>query len=242
MYAVPVSLANASPYSTAVAAYSGVGMTVSETDGEYPEQAPMMVFATTDYSAPNSTQNYEFQQFALTPSVTDDTIADTLDTENVNYYGVTQESGVGIAFYQTGVLFGLSTAPLDMNTFTNEIWLKSAIEAALMTLLLNLSQLSANTQGLSQLAGIIQPQINQGLSNGTISIGKPFTPAQQAYVTSITNDPLAWYQVQNSGYWFNPIITSFVALNGRTQYSASYTLIYSQNNAIRKIIGTDILI
>lgn len=242
MYCPPVSLENASAYATALAAYSGVGMTVSETTDEYPEQIPMMIFAATDYSAANSTQNYEFQQFVLTPSVTDDSVGDELDTESVNYYGVTQESGDGIAFYQTGVLFGLATAPLDMNTFTNEIWLKSAVEAAIMTLLLSVAKLSANTQGLSQLASIIQPVINQGLSNGTISIGKPFTPAQQAYVTSVTGDPLAWYQVQNGGYWFNPVIVPFTALNGRTQYKANYTLVYSKDDAIRKVTGTDILI
>lgn len=242
MYTVPVSLANAATYAAALVNYGGVGLTISETAGEYPEQVPMMILAATDYTAADSVQNYEFQQFALTPSVSDDNTANSLDTIRVNYYGVTQQAGQLVAFYQQGVLQGLPTSPADMNVYANEIWLKDAADVAILSLLLVLPKISANIQGQSQITSVLQTVVGLGLNNGTISVGKTLTTAQILYITEITQDSNAWYQVQNLGYWLNVVITPFVALSGATQYQANYTLVYSKNDDIRKVNGTHVLI
>ena len=205
---------------------------------QFPEMFPMMIEAATDYTGVNSVQNYEYQQVAgLTPSVSDDNTANAYDAINVNYYGVTQTAGQQLAFYQQGKLQGLITDPLDMNTYVNEIWLKDAATVAIMNLLLALNQISANAQGRSQILGILQGVINQALNNGTISVGKTLTTLQQAFITQETGDPLAWYQVQNSGYWVDVVIV-LVGLN----YQATYTLIYSKDDVIRKVNGIHTLI
>lgn len=207
---------------------------------EFPEMFPMMIEAATNYAAFNSVQNYEFQQVAgLTPSVSNDANANTYDQLRINYYGSTQNAGQIINFYQTGVLMGISTNILDMNAYVNEIWLKDAAGAAIMTLLLTLSQVPANAQGVNLLLAVLQNVINQALNNGTISVGKTLTNEQQMYITSATGDPLAWYQVQNSGYWVNIVITSS---GTPAVYTATYTLIYSKDDVIRKVIGTHTLI
>lgn len=208
---------------------------------QFPEMLPMMIEAATNYQGINSVQNYEFQQVAgLTPSVADDSDADAYDALRINYYGVTQTAGQQIAFYQTGVLMGIGTNIQDMNAYVNEIWLKDAAGAAIMTLLLSLLQLPANNQGITQLSGVLQSVINQALNNGTISVGKTLSATQQMFITSATGDPLAWYQVQNSGYWFNVVITP-VGSNP-VRYEATYTLIYSKDDVIRKVNGVHTLI
>lgn len=207
---------------------------------QFPEQFPMMIEAATNYYAFNSVQNYEFQQVAgLTPSVNNDTDANTYDALSINYYGATQQAGQIISFYQRGVLMGLPTNILDMNAYVNEIWLKDAAGAAIMTLLLSLAQVPANNQGRNQILAVLQGVINQALNNGTISVGKTLTTAQQMYITSATGDPLAWYQVQNTGYWVNVVIT---ASGSPVQYTATYTLIYSKDDVIRQVNGTHTLI
>ena len=213
---------------------------------QFPEMFPMMIEAATNYAGFNSVQNYEFQQVAgLTPSVTSDSQANVYDYSSgglgVNYYGSTQQAGQIINFYQQGVLMGsaVSTNILDMNAYVNEIWLKDAAGAAIMTLLLALSQVPANAQGREQLLAVLQSVINQALNNGTISVGKTLTNAQQMYITSATKNPLAWYQVQNSGYWFNVVITP---TGSPVQYIATYTLIYSKDDVIRQVVGTHTLI
>jgi len=207
---------------------------------QFPEMFPMMIEAATDYSQVNAVQNYEYQQVAgLTPSVSTDANADTYDNIYVNYYGVTQQAGQQIAFYQQGFLQGASipTNIIDMNAYVNEIWLKDAATVALMNALLTLTQIPVNAAGESQIVSILQTVIDEALNNGTISVGKTLTTNQKQYITQVTNDPLAWYQVQNSGYW----IGVDIELQGSI-YVATYTLIYSKNDVVRKIEGTHTLI
>ena len=208
---------------------------------EYQEQIPMMIEAATDYSASNTVQNYMYQvNFSgISPTVSSDALADTMDAASVNYYGSTQNAGTILNFYQRGVLMGLSSDPLDMNTYVNEIWLKDASTAAIMNLFLILTQIPANAQGRSQLLTALQAVINQALNNGTISVNKALTDAQKMFITQATGDDKAWYQVQNIGYWVD---CEIVAAGLPPVYTANYILIYSKDDIIRKVTGADVLI
>jgi len=172
--------------------------------------------------------------------VSDLTTALTYNLISINYNGQTQTAGQLINFYQQGVLQGLITDPTDMTTYANEIWLKDAMGASLMNLLLNVNQVPANNNGRTMIFATMQGVINQALVNGTISVGKTLTPSQIVAIGSITNDPDAWYQVQNQGYWrdviFVPQATTPVT------YQAVYTLVYSKDDVIRKVVGNDFLI
>lgn len=245
LYSIPVTPANANTWSTAypvgVGLIGGCSLTLSPVVSpvEYPEQAPMMIAAATDYTQVNAVQNYMFQQFLLTPSVTSTASALGYNAQSINYYGQTQNAGTQFSFYQNGVMQGLPVNPLDQNTYVNEAWLKDAMAVALLNLLLALNEIPANTQGQIQILSTMQQVINQALLNGVISVGKTLTSLQQAYITSETNDPTAWYQVQNSGYWVDVVITS---AGSPLIYTATYTLIYSKNDVIRQIVGTNTLI
>ena len=207
---------------------------------EFPEQLPMMIEAATNYYATNSVQNYMFQQSSnLTASVTTNTLANTYDAIFVNYYGQTQSAGTQISFYQRGVMLGqnVGTNIKDMTAYVNEIWLKDAVSVAFMNLLLALTQVPANAQGQAQLLTVLQDVLNQALTNGVISVGKTLSSTQKAYIGAATGDQDAWYQVQNSGYWANIEIV----LVG-SDYVAQYTLIYSKDDVVRKVEGTQTLI
>lgn len=210
---------------------------------QFPEQAPMMIEAATNYYGVNTVQNYMFQTFDpfLTPLVTDTSTAQGYDSLYLNYYGQTQTAGNFYNFYQRGLLQGGSNVPTDQNTYVNEIWLKDALASALMGLLLGLTELPANTQGQALALATIQGVINQALLNGSISVGKTLTNSQISFITTTSGDPNAWYQVQNSGYWVNCIIQPIPHLSP-VQYEAAYTLIYSKDDVIRFITGQDILI
>lgn len=241
-YMVPVSKANASSYSAALIDYAGIAMTISETVGEYPEMAPMILLAATDYSKRNAVQNYMFQIFNLTPSVTTTSESNALDLLRLNYYGQTQTAGQFIQFYQRGKLTGLPVNPTDQNTYANEQWLKDAAGAAIMELLLNLTRVSANAKGRGQLLTTLQSVINRALFNGTISIGKELTNTQKLYISELTGDPEAWQQVFNIGYWVDAVIERVVMQDDSIEYKAVYTLVYSKDDVIRKVEGSHVLI
>jgi hypothetical protein len=244
MYLPRTDAANAATLSAALIGLGGVGLTLSPIPTEYPEQLPAMVLAATDYTKRNATQNFMFQQANLTPSVLTAALADTYDALRVNYYGVTQTAGQNIAFYQRGVLMGLATDPVDMNVYANELWLKDAAAAAIMALLLSLGKVSANAQGRSQLiAALTGPEvIGRARDNGTISVGKALNTTQKLYVGQLTGDDLAWLQVQNLGYWLDCVMQPYVTTDGRTEYKAVYTLVYSKDDTVRKVTGSHVLI
>lgn len=243
MYLVPVSAATAAAISTAIFGYSGCAISLSPVSGEYPEMVPGMILAATDYEARSSVQNYMFQIFpGLTATVTDALTSDDYDNIRVNYYGNTQTAGQILNFYQRGTLTGGSQDPDDQNVYANEMWLKDAAGAAIMTLLLSLGRVSANKYGVSQILGVLQDPIDRALNNGTISVGKPLNASQKLFVTQITGDPTAWQQVQNIGYWRGCVVESFVTTDGRTEWRAVYTLVYSKDDDIRKVNGSHDLI
>lgn len=238
-----VSAANAVSWSAALLGLAGVGLTLaSPVVGEYPEMVPGIILAATDYSTRNATQNYMFQQFALTPSVTTNAGADAYDPLRVNYYGRTQTAGQTIDFYQRGVLMGGSTAAVDMNVYANEQWLKDTATSAIMTLLLALSKVSANTSGKAQLMTVLMGVIEQALTNGTISVGRDLSTTQKLYIGEVTGETSAWRQVQSIGWWLNVTMQSSTTTDGRVEWKAVYTLIYAKDDCVRAVDGTHVLI
>lgn len=242
MFLVPVIDANASSYSAALIDYQGVALTLSEVPNEYPEMIPGIILAATNYDARNSVQNYMFQIFNVTPGVTTTTESNALDLIRVNYYGRTQTAGQFLDFYQRGVLSGLPVNPVDMNVYANEQWLKDAVGASIMELLLALAKVSANAKGRIQLLSQIQAVIAEGLNNGTISVGKTLSNTQKLYISEITGDAEAWRQVQTIGYWLDCVMQTSVTQDGRTEYKAVYTLVYSKDDVVRKVEGSHVLI
>lgn len=242
-YYVPVTSANAQVWSDTLIDIAGTGLIVkSDEAGEYHEMLPMVILASTNYAKANSTKNYMFYSASLTPTVTTTKESNRLDALRVNYYGQTQTAGQFKEFFQRGVLMGLATDPVSMNTYANEQWLKDKMGAEIMSLLLSLEKASANIIGIGQLKTTLQSVIDEALNNGVISVGKDLNNTQKLFVAQITDDDIAYIQVENAGYWFDVSVESYVATSGITEYKAVYTLIYSKDDVIRSVDGTHILI
>ena len=207
---------------------------------EYPEMMPMNILAATDYTRRNANQNYMFQQFAISATIDDTTDSNTLDAIRMNYYGETQQAGRSLRFFQRGLLMGLATDPLDMNTFANEQWLKDSAGVAIMNLLLALSAVPANDTGRSQVLGVLQGTIEQALFNGSISVGKPLNDTQKAFITQVTGDENAWRQIQSIGYWIDATVRENQQNPG--EFEIVYLLLYAKADAVRKVEGIHTLI
>jgi hypothetical protein len=246
LYSVATPLANLQTLYALVKGYSGLGLNILSTTqaNDYIEQSPCEILAATNYNAAAASQNYMFYQFASrNTTVSDDNTANTVDASRGNYIGVTQSAGQQLAFYQRGVLCGGSTAAVDMNTYANEMWMKSAFTANFMSLFLNVPEVPADDTGAAMLLGVMQPTITLAKANGVIAAGKTLSSVQQQYITSITADPNAWRQVQTLGYWLQITFTSQVNANsGLTEWVANYLFVYSKSDAIRSVSGSDVMI
>lgn len=207
---------------------------------EYPEMMPMNILAATDYTRRNANQNYMYQQFAISATVTDTTVSNTLDAIRMNYYGTTQTAGSDLSFFQRGLLMGTAVDPLDMNTFANEQWLKDAAGASIMNLLLAVSAVPANDAGRSQVLSVLTPVIDQGKFNGTIQVGKTLNSTQKAFILQVTGDENAWRQIESLGYWINVAIQEDAQNPG--EFKAVYVLLYAKGDTVRKVEGSHTLI
>lgn len=235
---------DAESYSEALMSIPSVGLTlVSNPNTDYDDQIPATLLAATNYNARNGVINYMFKQLPnIAPKVNTTIEAQELDRLRVNYYGRTQTAGQYIDFYQRGVLMGGATAAVDMNIHANEQWLKDACSTSLMTLLMSLSRIPANETGRAMILSILQEPLDQALLNGTISAGKALNVTQKNYITQMTGDNDAWHQVQGCGYWIDAKMESVTTEDGRTEWQCVYTLIYSKDDAIRKIVGSHVMI
>ena len=223
--------------------YSGVGLTLAPIDTEYPEILPMSILASTRYDTRNATQNYMYKQIGgLTSSVSTGPDADKYDAIRVNYYGDTSSAGQKIPFYMRGTLMGGATAPVDMGVYANEQWLKDTAGARIMQLQLSVGRIPANAEGAGSIGNVIQGVIDRALFNGTISTGKKLTDAQKVYITQQTGDNLSWQTVQSAGYVLDVTIEPYTTVSGAVEYKALYQLIYSKDDAVRKVEGRHQLI
>lgn len=239
----PVAAATAADWAAGLADYSGTGLTLSPATGEWPEIIPCAILAATRYDRRNSVQNYMFKQLSgITPSVRSGADADTYDAIRVNYYGDTSTGGQQIKFYQRGTLMGLATSPVDMNTYANEQWLKDYAGSQIMSLLLSVSRVPANAQGIGMISNILQPVIDQALYNGTISTGKTLTSTQRIYLTQATGDENAYLVIQSQGYILQVSMESYTTVSGATEWKCVYQLWYSKDDAVRRVDGTHTLI
>lgn len=229
-------------WSAALIGTPSVGLILNETVNEYKESLPQAIMAATDYDRRNATVNYMFRQSVLTGDVTDTAESLALDAARVNYYGTTASAGQRISFFQRGFLMGGATAALDMNVHANEQWFKAFMSAAFLSLEISINKIPANNEG----RGLIMIQIADGIDrakfNGTISVGKLLTAAQQIAVTELTGDALAYLEVQNNGYWADVEMVEVVGPSGIAEYVAKYTIAYAKNDVVRKIEGSHNLV
>lgn len=238
IYCVPVTTTSIATLAPKLIDIAGTAITlITDEDDDYAESSPAILLGATNYRGANSVINYMYQTMPYPAAVIDTATSDLVDALRVNYVGETQQAGDLITFYQRGVLMGGTVDPLDMNVFANEIWFKDAITVSLLNLLLAVERVSANTTGVLQLTGSMQGSINAALTNGTISIGKKLNDLQKASIKALTNVDAAADQVQNAGYWLE---VEIVPEDGET--NAVYTLIYSKDDVVRKITGSQILV
>ena len=209
---------------------------------------PMALFAATKYDRANATKVFMYQQFdGEKPSVTTSQEADLYDAFDVdgmgtrfpvNYYGCTQQAGDLISFYQDGY----NADGLDTACYCNEIWLKDAISVELLNTFIAMEKIPANVVGEAIVKNAIISVLNEAITNGTVTVGKPLDNVQKTYIDSTAGEEDAWTVVESYGYWLNVVVKKRTLTGGRTQYYADYVLIYSKGDAIRKVEGSDILI
>ena len=231
-------------FSAALMGTASVGLNLKTDDSFFIQALPMAVMAATDYDRTNATTNYMFRQFSIAfpAQVTTDKDADRYDKLRVNYYGETAVAGSQIRFYQRGFLCGGPSNPRDMSVHANEQWLKAYIAQQWFSVLLATRGVPANKDGEARELMVIAGAVTKALDNGTILAGKTLTEVQTLAIADASGDDLAWYDVQDKGYWYNAQIVESTGENGLPEYVMKYVLIYGKGDWVRKVEGSHNLV
>lgn len=236
---------DAATYSADLIGYTGTGLTLYDpgvTD-EYPWLLPTAILASQQWDKPAASANYNYQRDTrLTPTVTTDALADTYDALRVNYYGVTQEAGTLLDFYQRGQLMGGPTAPTAMGVYANEQWFKAELKASFLNMFLAFNQVPADETGETIGYSYIDAAIARAKFNGSIATGKELTTTQKGFITQITDDENAWRDVSSKGWWRTVNIVQETDTGGVTTYFMDYTVVYAKRDSVDRVEGRHVLI
>lgn len=237
VYIVPCNASNFSALSTALTGSACVAM-VYDVPNAWAEYMPAVITAATPYNRVNGVIGHMYRQFPTdTPSVTTDSLSNTLDALRINYLGQTQQAGKNISFFQDG----FDMAGNQLSVVYGEIYLKDAISTACLNLQIASPMIPASERGDAMFRSVAIPEIEACLTNGVITTGKPLTSVQQAYIDGMTGEEGSWRQVQQNGYILISDVEQFDD-DGTTKWQWAYQLIYSKGDTIVKVVGSDILI
>lgn len=243
VFDVPVLEANAAAWSTALIGFEGTNLSLVAGPTDYCEMLPAKVAGASDYTSANASANYEFQQDStLSPTVIDDTDADTFDGLRINYYGQTQANGQFLNFYQLGLMCGGATNPTSLTTYVNEMWFKDNIGIGFINLLLAVDEVPIDASGRAMCMATIMSSVKLALLNGTIAVGKPLTDLQILFIQNVSGTANAVKMAQSKGFWKNLTFSSTVNKSGATVWQANYTIIYTDSVGVNSVVGSHILI
>ncbi|WP_143393544.1 DUF3383 domain-containing protein [Fimbriiglobus ruber] len=161
--------------------------------------APMMILAATDYTQRNSVQNYMFQIFALTPSVTTSASQQTYDASWSITTARPKPPDSCSPSTSAGSCWACpSTRPTRTCTPTRSGSRRPRrrVDEPAPRVVPGSGERRRPSADPLHLA---QSIINQALFNGTISVGKTLSVDQQLYIAQVTGSATAWKQVRTSG-------------------------------------------
>lgn len=214
-----------------------LNMTFGGTEGDFQKAAcaAMGIICATDYDQPNSAPTLMYKRHdAVSASVTDDVAYSGYADKKVNFFGLTKTYGSSYTFYQRGVNGDGTDTAIEVN----DLWLRGTIARGFMTLLTNMPKIPANATGVSSIYTVVDSAAQKGLDNGVILANKTLSAEKRALILSYAGgDEEAVNDVQSQGYHI-----SCQLVETDNEYECKYVLIYSKGDAIKKIVGTHVLI
>ena len=126
-------------------------------------------------------------QSGINPSVTNQLVGANLMANGYSFYGAYATASQGFQFFYNG---NVSGPFLWLDAYVEQIWLNSALQLALMTLLTSVPSVPYDTLGYSLIRAACLGPIQQALTFGMFAPGIPLSPLQIAEVNAAAGTPI----------------------------------------------------
>lgn len=157
------------------------------------------IAASIDFEETNGRTTFAFRsQTGLSPSVTDQAVADNLIANGYNFYGAYATAAQDFVFLYPGSVSG----PFEwMDSYINQIWLNNGFQLALMELLVAAKSIPYNSTGYGLIEAAASDVINAGLNFGAFRPGITLSAVQIAEVNNAAGKNIA-QTLQIRGWYF----------------------------------------
>lgn len=193
----------------------------------------MGVMASIDFARTNGRKTLSFKsQAGLEPTVSTAENAMALLGNGYNFYGDYATASEQFMLAQNGQVSG---AAKWLDTYAGQVWFKSVLQAAWLTVLMNANSLPFNVDGYSAIRAASMDPINAALNAGVIVKGVTLSQAQKDQVNREAGLDIS-ESLYTQGYYLQiPDVTSQVrAARGPLKPN----LWYCDGGSIQKIEGT----
>lgn len=197
--------------------------------------AAMGILCATDYDQAGSAPTLMYKTAnGISASVSSDSDYEDLVAIKCNFFGLTKTYGSTYTFYQRGVNGDGTDTAIEMN----DIWLRGIITTGLMTLLTNMPKIPASAAGVSSIYEVVDTAAQRALNAGVILANKALSAEKKILVKNYAGgDDEAVDNVYSQGYHI-----SCQLVERDNEYECKYVLIYSKGDAIKKIVGSHVLV
>ena len=193
----------------------------------------MGVVAGIDFTRTNGRKTLAFKsQAGLAPTVSSAENAAALLGNGYNFYGDYATASEQFVLAQNGQISG---AAKWLDTYAGQVWLKSVLQAAWLTVLMNVNALPFNADGYSAVRAASMDPINAALNAGVIVKGVSLSQAQKDQVNREAGLDIS-QALYTQGYYLQ--IEDVTSQNRAARGPLKPNLWYCDGGSIQKIEGT----
>lgn len=193
------------------------------------------IAASIDFTETNGRATFAFRaQTGITPSVTNETVADNLIANGYNFYGSYATANDEFQFLYPGSVSGPF---LWMDSFIDQIWLNNAFQLALMVLLISVKSIPYNASGYALIEAALQDPINAGLLFGAFRPGITMSALQIAEVNNAAGKNIA--QTLQIRGWYLQVLDASPQVRA-ARGSPPCTFWYLDGQSVQKINLTSV--
>lgn len=186
--------------------------------------------ASIDFTATNGRADLAFRsQAGLTAQVISGSAATNLIANGMNFYGNYTDANQAFTIFYPGTILG-DFKWLD--SYVNQIWLNSALQSALMNLLVTVFSLPYNQAGYSMIEAALLDPINAAVNFGAIRPGVTLSSSQIAEVNSAAGRKID--TVLSSQGWYL-LIQDAAAATRAARQSPPMTLWYMDGQSVQQL-------
>ena len=190
----------------------------------------MGMAASINFNQTNGRVNPAFKSGSgITPTVTTQAAFTNLQANGYNFYGAYGLANQTSNFFYPGTVSG----PFQWgDSYWNQIWLNSSMQAAVLSLFTSARSVPYNTAGYAQIQAALLAPIQAAVNFGAINAGVVLSPLQQAEVNLAAGSTIA--TVLASRGWYLQVLPASAAVRA-ARTSPPATLWYMDGGSVQQL-------